>query len=229
MNSGVQLVGLSALSAMIWSFGSDCAGADAIVPTTVKYSSSVDENSQAKICQIVATITNAAPPERVDFTAFAGYDKLENAVAVGFLVGAAKRLPSGEFELLMVASAAFNSTTFNSADELDHEVSGDGTIMAATSDGAIAERFLRSVTSGGYLVTLSSDQPEVRDWTYRIADRPPDDVQQSFATCVQELVPSTVSYMRNPFEATDVHPHARLERLLTGTNVTHALRNRLRR
>jgi hypothetical protein len=212
---------------MLLGFGSPLAIAEAIVPANVQYASSVDENGQAKICQIVATITNAVPPERVDFTAFAGYDKLEGAVAVGFLAGAAKRSPSGEFELVAVASAAFNSTMFNSADELDHEISGDGTVMAATADGPTADRFLRSVTTGDFYLTLSSDQPEIGDWTYEIADGPPDDVQQSFAACLQELVPGTVSFKRDPFQAT-VQPHVRLQQLLTEIDMMHALWNRLR-
>jgi len=193
MNSTLRVITLAAL---LLGFGRDGAFADVIVPDDIAYASRIDENGQAKICEIVLTITNSSPPERVDFTTFAGYDKLENAAAVGFLMGAAKQSDSGELELVPISSGAFNSATFNSPDEMDHEVSGDGTIMAATADSLAADRFLESVGEGDFYLTLASDEPEIRDWTYKIASRPPADVQQSFATCLEKLLPSTVSLRR---------------------------------
>ena len=79
---------------------------------------------------------------------------------------------------------------------MDHEVYGDGTMMAATADREVATRFLKSVAAGGFFLFLSGDQPEGQDWTYRIEEGPPPDIQQYFAECLDSLIPSTVS-LRN--------------------------------
>jgi hypothetical protein len=166
-----------------------------ITPLSIEYSNSAEESGEAKICEIVAVLRNLGPPERVTISAFAGYDKSEGAVAVGFMVGVAKQSFDGDLEIVNVTSAAFTSDSFNSADELDHEVSGerDGLFMAATADADVANRFLRSVVAGGFYLTISSDDPETSDWTYRVKDGPPAEVQERFARCLDDLELSTVS------------------------------------
>jgi hypothetical protein len=183
---------LAALAATVLASGPGNAPID---PLSIEYSNSAEESNEAKICEMVAVLTNIGSPERVTISAFAGYDKVEAAIAVGFVVGAAKLSSDGDLEIIEVTSAAFTSDSFNSADELDHEVSGegDGLFMAATAEGQVANRFLRSVAAGGFYLTLSGDDPEVSDWTYKVKNGPPTEVRERFARCLDELEPGTVS------------------------------------
>lgn len=188
------------LALLLGATGHAVTVADVIIPADVEYASNAAESGDAKVCQIVVAITNATTPERIGFMAFAAYDKLEGIFAVGFLIGASERSPSGEFGLANISSAAFNSARFNSPDEMDHEISGDGTIIAATSDARSAGRFLESVAVGNFYLTLSAEEPERRDWRYKIESSPPVDVQQSFAACLDQLPPNAASgrMMRGP-------------------------------
>jgi hypothetical protein len=169
-----------------------------ISPLSIQYSNSAEEDRDAKICEIVVTLTNAGPPEHVTVSVFADYDKVEAAIAVGFMVAAAKESSAGDLEMIDVTSAAFTSDSFNSADELDQEMSGegDGFFMAATTDADVAVRFLRSVAAGGFYLTLSGDAPGVSDWTYKVKGGPPAEVQERFARCLDQLEPGTVSLLK---------------------------------
>ena len=166
-----------------------------IAPLLVEYSNSTEETGSAKICEIIATLTNPGPPERVTVSTFAGYDKSEAAIAVGFMVGAAKQSPAGDLDVFDVTSAAFVSDSFNTADELDHEVSGegDGLFMAATADAEVANRLLKAVVAGGFYLALSGDEPDVADRIYKVKGAPPAEVRQRFARCLDELEPGIVS------------------------------------
>ena len=130
-----------AFSALMLGFAPTHAFPEVVMPDALEYAGAIAEDEEVRICEIVLTITNSIPPERVTFTAFAGYDKLENSVATGFLLGAASLSGPGEFELVTISSGAFNSETFDSPVDMDHEVYGDGMMMAATADREVATPF----------------------------------------------------------------------------------------
>ncbi len=185
-----------AFSALMLGFAPTHAFPEVVLPDALEYAGAIAEDEEVRICEIVLTITNSIPPERVTFTAFAGYDKLERSVAAGFLLGAASLSGPSEFRLVTISSGAFNSETFDSPVDMDHEVYGDGMMMAATVDREVATRFLKSVVAGGFLLFLSGDQPDSQDWTYRIEEGPPPDIRQYFAECLDSLIPRAVS-LRN--------------------------------
>jgi len=183
--------------AALWaSLLSPAPGSEPIVPLSVEFSNSSNENGEAKICELTAELTNSESPERVTISAFGGYDKLEGAMFVGLLAGAANPSASGDFEAVSVTSAALISDSFNSADELDHDLPGvgdDGIFMAVTTDVKVASRFLKSIADGGYYLTLSGDDAEVTSWTYKVKKSPPAEVQQRFKKCLEELEPGAIS------------------------------------
>ena len=166
-----------------------------VVPLSIEYFNSAGDSSEANLCEMIVTLTNPAPPEHVTLSAFAGYDKVEGAIAVGLVVGASKQLPGGDLEIVDVTSAAIISDDFNSADEFDHEVSGegDGLFMAATVDAGIANRLLEAVAAGGFYLTVSGNEPDISSWTYKVKGGAPADVSGRFARCLDELDPGIVS------------------------------------
>lgn len=166
-----------------------------ITPTAVAYSHSAEESSDAKMCEMTATLTNPVPPERVTLSAFAGYDKNEASIAVGFIVGASRQLPSGSLDMVEVSSAAIVSDNFNSADELDHEVwgEGDGLFLAATADAETANRLLKAVAAGGFYLTVSGNEPDIANWTYKVKAGAPSDIQKGFDQCLGNLEPAIIS------------------------------------
>jgi hypothetical protein len=181
------------LTALAASILNPAPGSQPIVPLAIKYFNSAAQSRDTRICEIVATLANAVPPQRVTISAFAEYDKGEGAIVVGFMVGAAHQLSSGDLEDLNVTSAALISDSFSSADEFDYEVTGDGLFLARTSDEEVAGRFLRSVANGGYYLVLSGDDPETPGWIYKVRSGPSADVQQRFANCLENLAPGAMS------------------------------------
>jgi hypothetical protein len=183
------------LAALAASILTSAPGSQPIVPLAIDYFNSAAQSRDAKICEIVAALANAGPPQRVTISAFAEYDKGEGAIVVGFVVGAEHQLSSGDLEDLNVTSAALISDSFSSADEFDYEVTegGDGLFLARTSNEEVARRFLRSVANGGYYLVLSDDDPETPGWIYKVRSAPSAGVQQRFANCLENLGPGAMS------------------------------------
>ena len=139
-------------------------------------------------------------PEYVTISVFAGFDKNEAAIAVGFMVGASMQAHRVDPDIVDLASAAIVSDSFNSADELDHGISGegDGLFMAATADAGTANRLLEAVTARGFYLTLSTNEPDISDWTYKVTSGAPTDAKERFTQCLAELEPGIVSLRSAP-------------------------------
>jgi hypothetical protein len=183
------------LAALAASILASASGSQPIVPLAIEYFISAAESRDAKICEIVAALANPGLPQRVTISAFVEYDKGEGGIVVGFMVGAAHQLSSGDLEDLNVTSAALISDSFSSPDEFDYEVTGggDGLFLARTSDEEVAGRFLRSVANGGYYLLLSGDDPETPGWIYKVGSGPSAGVQERFANCLEKLAPGAMS------------------------------------
>jgi hypothetical protein len=93
------------LAALAAGFLASGFGNPPIVPLSIEYANSDEENSVAKICELIITLTNAGPPQQVTVSVFAGYDKLEAAIAVGFMAGAAKQSPAGNHQIDVTSAA----------------------------------------------------------------------------------------------------------------------------
>ena len=181
-----------ALLLLLVVLGCPSASADSVVPTSTNYANYVRESDQAKVCGINLEIENPAPPERVKFAVFADYDKSENAVAIGFRIGASRRSAAGSFKPIKIAGCTFDSPTFNSADEMDLEVYDEAVFTAATSDRIAASRLLRAVAAGNFSINLLSDEQGEDEWTYKISVPPSAEVQFSFAHCLEGIMPGQV-------------------------------------
>ncbi|RWM22788.1 hypothetical protein [Mesorhizobium sp.] len=167
--------------------------ADAIVPDVIGYTYNLDETDDAKICEIILDMQNPTTPELVEFTAFAGYDKSNASVAIGFITMAAHQPLSEELQLLDLSAATFTSRTFRSADDMDYEVHKDGGIMAATLDRVVASNFLQAFVGGDFELTLAIAASATS--SYRISTAPPAEVQNGFAKCLEELLRPSVSLL----------------------------------
>ncbi|BCM20901.1 hypothetical protein [Mesorhizobium sp. J8] len=169
--------------------------ADPIVPDAVSYAYNFDETNDAKICEITLDMQNPATPELVEFTAFAGYDKSNASVAIGFITMMAAHQPmSEELQLLDLSAATFTSHTFRSADDMDYEVHKDGGIMAATLDRVVARNFLQAFVGGDFELTLAT-AGSGSTWSYKISAAPPAEVQNGFAKCLEGLLRPSVSLL----------------------------------
>ncbi len=110
-----------------------------ISPLSIDYSNS--RRKRTKVCGIVASLTNPGPPEQVTLTIFAGYDKIDKAIAVGFLVNATKISLAGNFDPIDIANSAVISDSFNSNDGIGYAISAPETFMAMTDGPEIGHRF----------------------------------------------------------------------------------------
>jgi hypothetical protein len=170
------------------------AVADSIVPDAISYTYNRDETDDAQICEITLDMQNPATPELVEFTAFAGYDKSNESIAIGFIMMAAHQPLSEELQLLDLSAATFTSPIFRSVDHMDYEVHKDGGIMAATLDRVVARDFLQAFVGGDFELTLAT-AGSGSTWSYKISAAPPTEVQNSFARCLEELLRPSVSLL----------------------------------
>ncbi|RWB73033.1 MAG: hypothetical protein EOQ50_18930 [Mesorhizobium sp.] len=187
-----SLFARAALIAGLAGINMPVAVAGTIVPDAIGYTYNLDETDDAKICEITLDMQNPATPELVEFTAFAGYDKSNASVAIGFITMAAHQPLSEELQLLDLSAATFTFHTFRSADDMDYEVHKDGGIMAATLDRVVASNFLQAFVGGDFELTLATAGST---WSYKISAAPPAEVQNGFAKCLEELLRSSVSLL----------------------------------
>jgi hypothetical protein len=188
-----SLFGCTALLGSLVGLSTPGATADIITPKSIMYTFGRDENAEAKLCEIILDVESPISPELVEFTAFAGYGKSDDSIAVGFITMAAKQVSSDEFALVEISEATFTSQTFRSADDMDYEVQKDGSVMSATLDAAAAGDFLRAFVGGDFVLTLAIAEPEGTKLSYRIAEGPPADIQDGFAMCLEQLIPRAIS------------------------------------
>lgn len=192
----------AALIAILAGVNASAAVAETIVPEAISYTYNLDETDDAKICEITLDMQNPTAPELVEFTAFAGYDKSNESVAIGFITMAAHQPLSEELQLLDLSAATFTSPTFQSADDMDYEVHKDGGIMAATLDQVVASSFLRAFIGGDFELTLATAGPQSTKSSYRISTAPPAEVQNGFAKCLEELLRPSVSLLHGADDLT---------------------------
>lgn len=168
------------------------AVADAVIPDATSYTYNLAETDDAKVCEIRLDAQNLTTPELVEFTAFAGYDKINETLVTGFITMAAHQPTSGKLQLLDLSGAAFVSHTFRSANDMDYEVHKDGGVMVATVNRVVATKFLLAFVGGDFELTLATAGSE-SEWSYKISAPPPAEVQNSFAKCLEELLRPSVS------------------------------------
>ncbi|MGB3390425.1 MAG: hypothetical protein WBA88_20875 [Pseudaminobacter sp.] len=169
------------------------ATADLITPKSIVYAYDREENAEAKLCEIRLDVESPTSPELVEFTAFAGYGKLDDSIAIGFIAMAAEQVSPDEFALVEISQATFTSQTFRSAEDMDYEVYNDSGVMSATLDAVAAGNFLRAFVGGDFVLTLAIAESEGTKLSYRISEGPAADIQDRFAICLEQLIPRAVS------------------------------------
>lgn len=197
-----SLFARAALIAGLAGMNMPVAVAGTIVPDAIGYTYNLDETDDAKICEIILDMQNPATPELVEFTAFAGYDKSNASVAIGFITMAVHQPLSEELQLLDLSAATFTSHTFRSADDMDYEVHKDGGIMAATLDRVVASNFLQAFVGGDFELTLATAGAAGATSSYRISTAPPAEVQNGFTKCLEELLRPSVSLLHGADDLT---------------------------
>ena len=188
-----SLFGCAALLGSLLGLTTPGATADLITPKSIVYAYGREENAEAKLCEIRLDFKSPTSPELVEFTAFAGYGKSDDSIAVGFIAMAAEQVSPDELALVKISQATFASQTFRSAEYMDYEVHKDGGVMSATLDPTAAGDFLRAFISGDFVLTLAIAEPEGTKLSYRISEGPAADIQDRFAICLEQLIPHAVS------------------------------------
>lgn len=197
-----SLFARAALIAGLAGMNMPVAVAGTIVPDAIGYTYNLDETDDAKICEIILDMQNPATPELVEFTAFAGYDKSNESVAIGFITMAAHQPLSEELQLLDLSAATFTSPTFRSVNDMDYEVHKDGGIMAATLDRVAASNFLQAFIGGDFELTLATAGPQSTNFSYKIYTAPPAEVQNGFARCLEDLLRPSLSLLHGADDLT---------------------------
>lgn len=192
----ISACGRVALCAALMGAGPSNAMAKVISPNSVTYTYNVDENGEEKLCEMVLDLESTVSPEMVEFTAFAGYSKSDDSIAVGFIAMAATRAKSGEVALVPLSDAAFATETFRSRREMDYAIREDGAVLAATVKDAVAGDFLRAFAGGDFKLTLYIAGRTATTVSYGITEGPTAGVQDSFGACLDQLVPRAVARLR---------------------------------
>ena len=181
------------LSMILMGLGTPNTRAQALTPSGITYTYTLEENSQTKLCEIILDLESPVAPELIEFTAFAGYGKVDKTVAVGFIAVAGKLIGADDFSQIPLSDAAFVSKTFQSKDRLDYEVRNNGSFMAATDNRGAAGDFLRAFFAGNFEIRLESREPAASSSSYAISEGPPAEAQDRFGTCVEHLIYPAVS------------------------------------
>jgi len=174
---------LAALTAL----GTTHAAGSTIFPTEVVFSNRTEETEEAKVCEIILDVSSPPSRELVKFITLGGYTKADGAVLAGFLMGVADIVAVERADIVQIANATFNSSTFSSLGQLNYETYDDGTIMATTENAEFAALFINAVLAGNYELSFSRSEPGAGMRIYKILPAPSEAVASNFIRCMDDL------------------------------------------